>query len=172
MNELNGGHGSDCRCGCHIHDGHNKHDPSHEHYDHNHGSAVKYNFEINEAYVSLEAHTHEQAATVTLDIRPKKGRALAFADIVDVMVSIAVRAEAAGGVVGHIKAYARDGSAFAHASVTASDLAPVCEGDANALYGEGSLIQLVLIVLLLRQEDLTSICRAQIGCLPSRLNGA
>lgn len=176
MSGIHDEHGPDCTCGCNerhhhahasrghgqAHDHEHAHDHGHDHHDHDHAHAhsVSDRFETDAALVSLEAHTHEQAATVSLDIHPKAGQAVAFSSLVETMQAIAADAEAAGGVVGHIKAYARDGAAFAHASVTAADLPPVCEGDVQASFGEGATIQLVSIVLLVGQDDLAALCRA------------
>ncbi|MBQ9003239.1 MAG: hypothetical protein IJ087_15425 [Eggerthellaceae bacterium] len=154
MSDIYEEHGPDCTCGCHDHDHEHRHDHDHATHD---------AFETDAASISLEAHTHEQAATVSLDIHPKTGNAIAFSSLVDSMKTIADEAETAGGVVGHIKAYARDGVSFAHASVTAPDLPPVCEGNVQASFGADATIQLVSIVLLVDLDDLAAICRKAIA---------
>ena len=174
MSDILQEHGPDCTCGCHehhhdhahehgAHGGHGHDHAHHDHDHHHHAHGTNESFETDAACISLEAHTHEQAATVSLDIHPKAGKTVAFSSLVKAMKAIAAGAEAAGGVVGHIKAYARDDSAFAHASVTTPDLPPTCEGDVQASFGEGATIQLVSIVLLVGQDDLADICRAQMA---------
>lgn len=120
---------------------------------------MKESFDTDAATVSLEAHTHEQAATVSLDIVPKAGSAISFESLVAAMQAIAVGAEEAGGIVGHLKAYARQDDAFAHASVTAPNLPPTCEGDITTRFGEAATIQLVSIVMLIDQDALASLSR-------------
>ena len=125
-------------------------------HEHNHRES----FRIACGEVFLEAHLHDQAATVSMAICPDEGSTLAFALLVDAMRAIAARAEALGGIVGHIKGFAREGDVFAHASVTAADQQPTCEGDVEAAFGEGADIQLVAIVLLVEEQALVGICRS------------
>ena len=126
-----------------------------QHKHHNHRES----FEIPGAEAFLEAHMHDQAATVSMAICPSEGSVFAFAKLVETMRQIAADAEAAGGIIGHIKAFAREEDAFAHASVTTAELDPACEGDISASFGEEADIQLVAIVLLISQDDLIAICR-------------
>lgn len=107
----------------------------------------------------MEAHTHEQAATVSLDIHPKEGSLRSFSDLVSAMQTIADAAEQAGGIVGHIKAFAKKGGVFARASVTAADLPPTYDGDRSLALDALADIQLVAIVLLIDQSDLVDICK-------------
>ena len=143
-----------------AHDYHDYHD-HHDHHDHHHDHAPSHKeaCAIGGAQVSLEAHTHEQAATVSLDIRPAAGSGFAFQKLVSAMRALASEAEALGGIVGHIKAFAREGDAFAHASVTAADLPPESEGDIGAAFGSNATIQLVAIVLLVDQDALVEVCK-------------
>lgn len=131
----------------------------HEHHAHHEHHNHRESFAINGAEAFLEAHMHDQAATVSAAICPAEGEAFAFARLVDAMREIASASEAAGGIVGHVKAFAREGDAFAHASVTAAGLEPACEGDVEESFGEEADIQLVAIVLLVGQNDLIDICR-------------
>ena len=131
----------------------------HEHH-HEHAPAHKETFAIDGAQVALEAHTHEQAATVSLGIKPTEGARFRFKQLIGAMAAIAAEAESEGGIVGHIKAFAREGDAFAHASVTASDLPPESEGDVDAAFGPDAAIQLVAIVLLIDHHSLVDICKA------------
>ena len=101
-------HGPDCTCGCHDHE----HAHEHEHH-HEHEAVV----ELPWARVELEAHTHEQAATVSMNIHPKEESPVAFADLVNIMQEIARSSEQSGGIVGHIKAFAKRDNAFARVSV-------------------------------------------------------
>lgn len=140
--------------------------PNHEH-EHEHAHAHHHThsetIDLEWADIQFEAHTHEQAATVSMAIHPKAGCTATFSSLVDIMQNIARAAEASGGVVGHIKAFSKQGDAFAHASVTAADLAPTCEGDqSRALEGDAD-IQLVAIVLLLSEKDLLAICKDALG---------
>ena len=102
---------------------------------------------------------HDQAATVSVDIEVNNACTLRFGDIVEAMQAIAKAAEDAGGIIGHIKAFARQGDEFAHASVTASDIEPTCEGLSISPLGHAAEIQLVAIVMLVEQEDLLAICK-------------
>jgi len=143
-------HGPDCTCGCHDHE------HAHEHgHHHEHEEVV----ELSWAHVELEAHTHEQAATVSMNIHPKEGSPVAFADLVNTMQEIARASEQSGGIVGHIKAFAKRGDAFARASVTAADLPPTCDGDQSLALNASAEIQLAAIVLLVDQADLLAICK-------------
>ena len=134
----------------------------HDHAEHSHIHHHDHRQEtlsISWGMARLEAHTHEQAATVSVDLHPSEGKALPFGDVVAIMRRIAEEAEASGGVVGRVKAFARQGGAFAHASVTASYLEPTVEGDTALGYGPSSTIQLVAIGLLVDQEALLDICK-------------
>ena len=145
-------HGPDCTCGCHDHD----HDHAHEHgHHHEHEEVV----ELSWARVELEAHTHEQAATVSMNIHPKEESPITFADLVNIMQEIACASEREGGIVGHIKAFAKRGEAFARASVTAADVPPTCDGDQSLELDTSAEIQLAALVLLVDQADLLASCK-------------
>ena len=125
----------------------------HEHHNH------RESFEIAGGEVFLEAHMHDQAATVSLAVCPGEGQVFSFETLIRAMREIATQAELLGGIIGHIKGFAREGEVFAHASVTAADLEPTCEGATKESFGEEADIQLVAIVLLVGQDDLMTICR-------------
>lgn len=128
----------------------------HEHHEHhNHRES----FEIPGAEAFMEAHMHDQAATVSVAICPNGGETFAFERLLAAMVEIAKRAEDIGGIVGHIKGFARDEKAFARASVTEAKASPDSEGDLAAAFGDDADIQLVSIVLLIDEEALIDICR-------------
>ena len=131
----------------------------HDHHDHEHRHDHLETAEFEWGLVELEAHVHDQAATVSMNVQPQGERSITFSDLVGAMCSIARAAESAGGVVGHIKAFARQGGESARASVTAPELAPTVEGDPALLLGTGATIQLVAIVLLIGKEDLLAICK-------------
>ena len=160
QHDHNHNHGPDCVCGCHDHDHNHEHTHDHEHdhgNSHDHGYVEA--FEQEWGSFELEAHMHEQAATVSMNIHPRDGREISFSDLVNVMQSIAQAAENSGGIVGHIKGFARQGDDFAHASVTSADLAPAIEGDKALSFGAEATVQLVAIVLLIDQADLLAICK-------------
>ena len=136
----------------HEHEHHHEHE--HEHH-HGHEEATERAW----AHVKLEAHTHEQAATVSMDIHPKSESCIVFANLVDIMQEIARASEQAGGIVGHIKAFAKRDGAFAHASVTAADLPSTCDGDQSLALDSATEVQLVAIALLIDQDDLLAICK-------------
>lgn len=166
-------HDADCTCGCHEgqehthehhdHDhghGHHHHDHDHDHeHGHHHHHSHAETLQLENAVVELEAHTHEQAATVSMRIHPADGTTIAFADIIAMLQRIARAAEDVGGIVGHIKGFAKQGDAFAHASVTAADLAPTTEGDPALAFDATADIQLAAIVLLVSQADLLALCK-------------
>ena len=161
-------HGPDCTCGCHGHHGHERHhDHDHGDHEHHHEHAPAHTEELDFARfaVSLEAHDHDQASTVSLTFHPKAGEQVALGKLIAAMQEIAHAAEARGGFVGHIKGFARNESAFAHASVTASDLPPECEGDRALPFGEGADIQLVAICMLIGLEELIAICTEAVSRL-------
>ena len=130
------------------------HNHAHHHHDH-HEEAL----EAPWGTAWLDAHTHEQAATVSMALCPAAGKAIVFGDVVEFMRQVADKAEAVGGIVGHVKAFARQGDAFANASVTAAYLEPAVEGDASLEYGAEADIRLVAIVLLVSQDELLRICK-------------
>ena len=171
-------HDADCTCGCHEghehtyehhHDGYDRHHHEHahgHHHEHGHGHDHEHHhhshmetLQLENALVELEAHTHEQAATVSMRIHPADGATIAFADIIAALQRIARAAEDVGGIVGHIKGFAKQGDAFAHASVTAADLDPTTEGDPALTFGASADIQLAAIVLLVSQNDLLALCK-------------
>ena len=138
-------HGPDCACGCHDHD--------HDH-DHHHEHAELRSIDFANFSAQFESHVHDQASTVSVTVEVSEGAALAFTAIIDVLCEIARNVESEGGVVGHIKAFAREGDAFAHASVTAADLPPEQEGDCARAFTHGASIQFVAIALLVDLHDL------------------
>lgn len=140
----------------HGHHGHDHHDHDHDH-DHAHDHFEE-TLEAPWGSVQIEAHTHEQAATVSMVLRPSADALVPFSLIVSSMQRIAEDVEAAGGIVGHVKAFAREGSSFAHASVTAAYLEPALEGGASLGYGTQADIQLVAIALLISQDELVRVC--------------
>lgn len=148
----------------HDHEHVHGHDHDHDH-GHEHQATI---FETAWGVAQLEAHTHEQAATVSITVHTNAGDTLAFSDIVSLMQQLAEKAEAEGGIIGHIKAFARQGDSFVHASVTAADIAPALEGDTVQCFGEDADIQIVAIVLLVDQDLLVRICEELLGGLDSR----
>lgn len=141
----------------HAHDP-DVHDHGHEHsHDHTHSHAESAEFSWADA--KFEVHTHEQAATVSMDLRPHGGCGKGFSDLVAVMQGIARAAESAGGIVGHIKAFVKQGDSSARASVTAAELPPTCDGDQSMSFGDRTDIQLVAIVLLVSETELLEICK-------------
>lgn len=147
-----------------MHDNHDAPTPDHGHgHDHEHGHEHNHNYRESFAVASgeafLEAHTHDQAATVSLAICPDEGASISFGNLADTLCDIAAEIEAAGGIVGHIKAFASQDGAFAHASVTEANRKPDLEGDVAVPFGPDADIQLVAIALLLDEQTLISICK-------------
>ncbi len=91
--------------------------------------------------------------TYTTKPRP----AATFEVLVEALKSVAQHVESAGGIVGHIKAYARAGDSFVHASATDAQHEPSCEGDASLSLGPEVHCQLVAIALLIDLEQLEQI---------------
>lgn len=144
----------------HSHDHGHDHDHNHHHHhDHEHHHGHVESVELSWASVDMEASSHEQAATVSVAIRPKPASEAAFSGLVDAMCSIARAVESEGGIVGHIKAFAKRGDVFARASVTAADLPPVCDGDQSLPLDPSADIQFVVIALLIDEERLAAICK-------------
>ena len=126
---------------------------------HHHGQSHRESFAVPCGEAFLETHMHDQAATVSMAVCPDEGKAMAFADLVAALDGIASRVEEAGGIVGHVKAFACESDFFARASVTQAGMGADCEGDAGQSFGPEADIQLVAIALLLGQEELLAICR-------------
>ena len=171
IHEKRGEHGPDCTCGCHdheregghVHDHEHAHVHGHEHghehahdRSHNHERAV----ELGWGTGALESHVHDQAATVSLTINAQADAGRTFQELVDALQQIALQVESAGGIVGHIKAYAREGEAFVHASATDAQHAPACEGDASLVLGPATNCQFVSIALLIDLAQLEQIVLA------------
>ena len=140
-------------------------DCHHEHeHEHEHGTeTVAEVLHFKRACVQLEAHTHEQAAAVSLRVQVKHDALLPCERIVRLLQDIAARAAASGGVVGHIKGFARQAGATFRVSVTAAGLEPSCEGNRSLPFDSSADIQLVAIVLLLPQEVLQVLVRQALG---------
>lgn len=179
-------HGPDCDCGCHGHgDGHDHdhdhghahaHDHGHDHahahgHDHGHNHGQSELMDIPAARIKLEAHVHEQASTVSATFEIREGCTVPFASLVDAMNAIAERVEDEGAIVGHIKAFAKVGGTFAHASVTAAGIAPTCEGDVTTAFGPDGDVQLVAIVMLMELNDLIGIVRSALFSIGSAHEG-
>ena len=152
-----------------VHDHENEHDheqaydseSGHEHTPHHeHNHREQFAVACGEAF--LEAHMHDQAATVSAALCPDEGSVISFEQLVSALSSIASNAEAAGGIIGHIKAFAREEDVFAHASSTDASRKPDVEGDTAASFGPEADIQLVAIALLIDQDELISICKRAI----------
>ena len=126
----------------------------HEHHGH------RESFAVPDGEAFLVASAHDQAATVSMTLCPGAGERIPFGELTKKMEAVARVAEGAGGIVGHIKGFAREGEAYAHASVTEAGRAAQCGGDLSASFGEDADIQLVFIVLLIGCDDLAAICKA------------
>ena len=87
-------------------------------------------------------------------IRAQADAGKTFETLIAAMQVIAQQVEAAGGIVGHIKAYARAGESFVHASATDAQHEPACEGDAGTALTPDVQCQLVAIALLLDLDQL------------------
>ncbi|MBR0405480.1 MAG: hypothetical protein IJI68_09845 [Eggerthellaceae bacterium] len=123
-----------------------------------HGHRESFAVPCGEAF--LEAHEHDQAMTVSVAICPEEGASIVFEELVEALRSIASGIEATGGIVGHVKAFARQDGAFAHASATEAGREPDCEGDVSFAFGFDADIQFVAIALLLGQDELISLCKS------------
>ena len=144
----------------HEHAHGHRHEHGHAHgHEHAHEHVHEETIVLAWAHVELEAHTHEQAATVSAGIHPNETSSTSFSDLVNCMQAIASSIEQAGGIVGHIKAFAKQEDAFARGSVTAANLPPSCDGDLALRLAPATEIQLVAIALLIDQATLISICK-------------
>ncbi len=140
----------------HQHDHEHGHHHDHDgHHHHGHEETVR----VDHANVLLEAHTHEQTATVSMTFEPDPDATLVFGDLVSLMQKIAEAIESAGGIVGHIKAYGKQEGDFVHASVTAAGLEPTYEGNLDMDLGNEATVQLAAIALLIDQDRLLDICK-------------
>lgn len=139
-----------------------KHEQEHAH-DHGHEHGHEKTLELEFATVELSSHAHEQATAVSATININEGREICFARIVEAMQAIAVDAEAAGGIVGHIKGYAETSQGFAHASCTGAGLGIDVEGRPKLALSAESQVQIVAIVMLVDLEKLTCIVSSALG---------
>jgi len=179
MSEIREEHGPDCTCGCHDHDHehahHHDHDHDHEHghdhHHHEHGDGHDHHhhehtqereIEIGWGTATLESHVHDQASTVSATIHAQSGSGVTFETLVEALQGVAQQVESAGAIVGHIKAYARMGDSFAHASATDAQHAPACEGDTGMLLDSDTQCQLVAIALLIELDELERIVVSQL----------
>ena len=177
-------HAPDSACGCHEHehshvsehdhDYHHEHENGHgyhhdhenghgHHHDHEHGHAHEREIEIGWGTAVLESHVHDQAATVSATIHANADSGMTFEALVEALQGVAQQVESAGAIVGHIKAYARSGDSFAHASATDAQHAPACEGDLQLPLTPEVQCQLVAIALLIELEELEQIVTSQIA---------
>lgn len=161
MSEIHEEHGPDCTCGCHDHKHHHDHDHAHNH-GHHHEGAHERTVGLAWADVTLESHVHEQASTVSATIRAHVGSGKTFGALVGALQSIALQVESCGAIVGHIKAYARVGEEFAHASATDAQHEPACDGNIELALGPDVQCQFVAIALLI---DLAELERIVVGAL-------
>ena len=181
MTNVQDEHGPDCTCGCHEHGhdhsrdhghghshghGHERghgheHEHGHEHH-HDHGHIHERAVELGWGAAALESHVHDQAATVSATIHVQSDSDVTFEVLVEALQGVAQQVESAGAIVGHIKAYARAGDAFAHASATDAQHAPACEGDAGMLLDSDTQCQLVAIALLIELDELERIVVSQL----------
>ena len=162
MNEIHEDHGPDCTCGCHDHDHEHHehshaHDHGHAHHHHDHDHTHEQEIEIGWGTANLESHVHDQASTVSATIHAQSGSSVTFETLVEALQGVAQQVESAGAIVGHIKAYARSGESFAHASATDAQHVPACEGDIDLLLDSDVQCQLVAIALLIELDELERI---------------
>lgn len=165
MSEIHEDHGPDCTCGCHDHDHEHhehSHDHGHEHHHHDHEHTHEREIEIGWGTATLESHVHDQASTVSATIHAQLASGVTFETLVEALQDVAQQVESAGAIVGHIKAYARSGESFAHASATDAQHAPACEGDTNLLLDSDVQCQLVAIALLIELDELEQIVVSQL----------
>ena len=141
---------------------HNQHEHHHDHgHDHDHSHSHVETVETSWGTIALEGHTHEQAATVSATFHLNAESSYAFSSIVSLMQRIAKGVEDAGGIVGHIKATAKQDGSFARASVIAAELDPTCEGDLSLKLGSEADIQMAVIAMLVDQDALLALCREE-----------
>ncbi len=178
MSEIHEDHGPGCTCGCHDHDHehahqHHEHGHAHEHahehggghdhhHHHDHERTHEREIEIGWGTATLESHVHDQASTVSATIHAQSGSGVTFETLVEALQGVAQQVESAGAIVGHIKAYARMGDSFAHASATDAQHAPACEGDVGMLLSSDTQCQLVAIALLIGLDELERIVVSQL----------
>lgn len=185
MAEIHEDHGPDCTCGCHDHDHehgdgnshHHEHVHEHDHdhgpdctcgchdhdHDHHHEHTHEREVELGWGTATLESHVHDQAATVSATIHAQSESSVTFDTLIMALQDIAQRVESEGAIVGHIKAYARSGESFAHASATDAQHAPACDGDSQLPLASDVQCQLVAIALLIDLPELEQIVLSALG---------
>ena len=100
---------------------------------------------------------HEQAATVSATVNLADGCTAQFSQVADALRQIAAQSEAAGGIVGHVKAFAETPQGLSHASCTDALQGVATGGDSDMALDSDSRIQLVAIVMLIELDELERI---------------
>ena len=139
-----------------AHDHGHDHEHSHAH-DHSHGHTHERTLNLGYATAELSSHMHDQASTVSVTIKLNEGSAIEFSGIPSALQVVAERAEAAGGIIGHIKGYAETTSGFAHASCTDASQGVATQGELDLVIDVASNAQIVAIVMLIDLHELENI---------------
>lgn len=138
--------------------------PDHPHADahpHDHVPARTWSQDCDWAHLHFEGHEHDQASVITVTVKLLAGQEVPFSKLVAVAQQAARDVEAAGGIVGHIKGFAREGDTYAHVSITDSALPATESGDVAASFTEHAEIQFVLIAMLVTLNDLRGVIEDQ-----------
>lgn len=107
--------------------------------------------------IHLEAHEHEGAIALSCALQPNAGCVIVFSAVVEMLVSLASALEEAGAFIGHVKAFAEDGSCAASASVTDLTQGAAVVGDPDMMIGPNALVQAVAIIVGLSTEEALAI---------------
>lgn len=108
----------------HEHEHHHEHGHEHHHHEHEHDHEHRHGYEHEHDHehhhdhdAPIEITTHENAVIGTVRIRIPGSYEEALEDLKARMAETADEVEAAGGMVGHIKAFAREESRTAMVSI-------------------------------------------------------
>ena len=94
-------HDDDCGCGCHDHDhGH------HHHHDHDHEGHEHHHHHHEDEKIEVTTHESSTIATIRMSLGSDKDAALVT--LKSFMRAVGEEAEAAGGMVGHIKFFLKE----------------------------------------------------------------
>ncbi len=125
-------HDDDCDCGCHDHD--------HEHHHHDHSN--------------IEVSTHEDAVIATVKMSLGTDKDAAKVQLKSFMTAVGAEAEAAGGMVGHIKFFFKESAGEMYSMTDPEDEIQIKQAALPEYSAEG-----VCIIVGIEPEELEDIVK-------------
>ena len=127
-------HDDDCDCGCHDHD----HEHHHHHHDHS----------------NIEVSTHEDAVIATVKMSLGTDKDAAKVQLKSFMTAVGAEAEAAGGMVGHIKFFFKESAGEMYSMTDPEDEIQIKQSALPEYSAEG-----VCIIVGIEPEELEDIVK-------------